>query len=351
VSSSNLPLPAQVAHVTHHPDDVETSLDQHDHASAQHTSAGSSAPAKIAQPAPLAASIGSADTPQDTNHTKVGHLPNQLVLTIKESATTPVTPEKATTNEANTKEANTKEATIVTQPTHARAKARTLDAKMRHHSDVPTDISKLEPPHEQHAASRGVSLETLQDRSIEAVVSLLDDNASKNVRAIWAGLEDEFGLQKIYAAPFPHFSYHSAERYDETILSCLAEAAADLPPFTARVSGIGVFAAPKPIVYLAMVRNTVLSHHHELLWSKLVGHAYTSNLHYHPEAWVPHITLAQGDVTNESLPAVMTYLSAMTFDWDIHIDNIALVFANGLEQGIKQEFELGEPVEVAPETS
>ncbi|MEM6430829.1 MAG: 2'-5' RNA ligase family protein, partial [Deinococcota bacterium] len=142
-----------------------------------------------------------------------------------------------------------------------------------------------------------------------------------------------------------------AERYDDDILTRLAEIAADLPPFTARVSGLGVFAAPSPIVYLAMVRNTVLSHHHELLWSKLVGHAYTSNLHYHPEAWVPHITLAQGDVTSESLPAVMTYLSDMTFDWDIHIDNLALVFADGLEQGIKQEFALSKPVDAAPNES
>ena len=195
---------------------------------------------------------------------------------------------------------------------------------------------------QQSLPERGIRVDTVQDRSIQAVVSLLDDDTSKRVSNIWAELESEFGLQKIYAAPFPHFSYHVSERYDDDIEERLARIAANTAPYSVRISGLGVFAAPRPIIYLSLVRSTLLSQCHQALWSDLSEHAYSTNLHYHPEAWVPHITLAQGDLTKEQMPDVLRYLSQMTFDWVIEVNNLALVFAEGLEQGIKREFPLGQ---------
>lgn len=195
---------------------------------------------------------------------------------------------------------------------------------------------------QQSLPERGIRVDTVQDRSIQAVVSLLDDDTSKRVRNIWAELESEFGLQKIYAAPFPHFSYHVGEHYDGDIEERLARIAANTAPYSVRISGLGVFAAPRPIIYLSLVRSTLLSQCHQALWSDLSEHAYSTNLHYHPEAWVPHITLAQGDLSTEQMPDVLRYLSQMTFDWVIEVNNLALVFAEGLEQGIKREFPLGQ---------
>ena len=68
--------------------------------------------------------------------------------------------------------------------------------------------------------------------SVEAVVSLLDDEHDARVRGLWKSLEERFGLQGIYSTPYPHFSYHSAERYDSVQAEMfLKREAASLEPF------------------------------------------------------------------------------------------------------------------------
>jgi 2'-5' RNA ligase len=47
--------------------------------------------------------------------------------------------------------------------------------------------------------------------------------------------------------------------------------------------------------------------------------------YYHPEQWVPHITLAQGDVTPESLAAAVKRLAQRRFVWRIRVDTIAWI--------------------------
>lgn len=177
---------------------------------------------------------------------------------------------------------------------------------------------------------------------LEAVVSLLDEVHDAQVRRVWAELERHFGLQGIYGAPYPHFSYHSAQDYpDDTVEDLLQQVAAATLPFTVRTSGLGVFSGSKPIVYVPIVRNPALEACHEALYGPLAQLAMNENTHYHPDTWLPHITLAYGDLDARVLPEVMRFLGERNFSWNIPVQNLALVYTRGQEQGIARQVTLG----------
>ncbi len=176
--------------------------------------------------------------------------------------------------------------------------------------------------------------------SLQAVVSLLDKVHDRQVRELWALLEHNFGLTGIYAEPYPHISYHIAQGYDEGLEQMLKHFASTKTTFRVRTSGLGIFSGEKPILYLPVIRSSSLNHFHQQLWSKLAKLAKEPNIYYQPSRWLPHITLAHGDLSHELLPKLMNFLSKQTFDWEINIDNLALVYTAAQDQGLQRRFAL-----------
>lgn len=173
---------------------------------------------------------------------------------------------------------------------------------------------------------------------LEAVVSLLDEKHDAQVRQVWAELERHFGLQGIYGAPYPHFSYHSAQDYpDDEVEALLKQVAAETQPFKVRSAGLGVFSGPKPIVYVPIVRNPALEACHKALYGPLAKLGTNENTHYHPDSWLPHVTLAYGDLDPKVLPEVMKFLGERSFNWEIMVQNLALVYTRGQDQGIARQ--------------
>ncbi|MDZ7705198.1 MAG: 2'-5' RNA ligase family protein [Trueperaceae bacterium] len=175
-----------------------------------------------------------------------------------------------------------------------------------------------------------------KERRIEAVISFLDDEHDERVRTLWAALEDNFGLQGIYGTPFPHFSYHGAEGYEQTYVRRLLEQVAhETEPFVVHTSGFGVFTGPAPVLYLPVVRAPALATCHQALWAGLSSLAENPNVYYHPTYWVPHITLAYSDLTYELLPQVIRFLSEQDTNWDLEVANLSLAYVEGPDQGIR----------------
>ncbi len=177
---------------------------------------------------------------------------------------------------------------------------------------------------------------------MEGIVSLLDDEHGDVVYRLWADLEQEFGLRGIYAARFPHFSYHVADSYDMAALQPIMEQfAASHSPFLARTTGLAVFTGPQPILFIPVVRTPELTLLHQDLWLAVAGTAAGTAVLYHPHKWVPHITLAHGDLRHETLPYVIHYLSERQFTWEISIDNLAVVTQAGTAAEKRVRFGLG----------
>ena len=161
---------------------------------------------------------------------------------------------------------------------------------------------------------------------LQGVVSILDQEHCDKVESLWDELEREFGL-KSAAAAYPHFSYQVVERYDvQRVKDTLTRLTHSAAPFNVHTSGLGIFTGDSPTLYITVARSVYLTKFHSHLWKRLskTGRAIHTH-HYGPDNFVPHITLAAGDLTLEHLPEAVKLLGSRSFNWNIHIDNVALV--------------------------
>ena len=161
---------------------------------------------------------------------------------------------------------------------------------------------------------------------LQGVVSILDTKHCEKVDALWADLKREFGL-KDAANAFPHVSYQVAERYDmPRARGVLQRLARRMIPLHVRTSGLGIFTGESPILYIAVARSIQLASFHSRLWERISRTAHGIHTpHYGPDNFMPHITLAAGDLKAEQLPDVVRLLAVRPFSWEITLDNLALV--------------------------
>jgi 2'-5' RNA ligase len=177
--------------------------------------------------------------------------------------------------------------------------------------------------------------------AMHGVVSLLDDEHYALVEHLWDELEAGLGVRGLYQTPIPHFSYHVAEGYDVHLLEpILRRLASRCAMFRARTAGLGVFPGDHPVLYVAVVRSPALSALHQKLWRELAGASTGAVEYYHPERWMPHITLAHGDMFKDHLPDIVQMLSARAFDWEIEVNNLALICDAGATQEVRLRFDL-----------
>lgn len=169
---------------------------------------------------------------------------------------------------------------------------------------------------------------------MHAIVSLLDQDHSALLEQYWHELEYECGLTGIYITPIPHFSYHISAEYDfKRLEPILAELAANSEPFTIRTSGLGIFSGPIPVLYVTIIKSMELANFHRKVWEKVNPISIGASRHYAPEVWAPHITMAYGDVNREKLSCAVQKLAFESFDWNIAIDHLALVYQYSGEVG------------------
>jgi 2'-5' RNA ligase len=178
---------------------------------------------------------------------------------------------------------------------------------------------------------------------MNAIVSLLDPEHDRRVRELWGELESAAAVRHIVELiPHPHITYHGAEQYDVArLVPLLEQLARGARPFTVTTVGIGVFTGQLPVLHLAIARNPALAAFHTLLWQS-VGPAASDPSHYYDaRMWAPHITLAQWDVTPQNLPRLAGVLADRNLEWELPLDNIALVQFNGERYDVTHRFPFG----------
>ncbi len=176
---------------------------------------------------------------------------------------------------------------------------------------------------------------------MQGIVSLLDEEHQHKVERIWAELSSSFGVRGVYITPFPHFSYHVAKQYDEQKLAAiLALFAANTAPFSIRTSGLGIFTATNPILFIPIVRNLELSLLHTAICPEAESVAQGAVEYYNPAQWMPHITIGQSDITGDNLPAIVAWLNQQPLGWEIKISSIGTIYAKGSKQYLGPQYEL-----------
>jgi 2'-5' RNA ligase len=163
------------------------------------------------------------------------------------------------------------------------------------------------------------------------IVSLLDAASEQATRALWAELEMRYRLREAaQRVPWPHVSYHGAEDYAVARLAePLRRVAAQAEPFAVSITGLGGFEDPAPVLYLAVARSAALDALHTALWRELEGAgdlAQGASPLYAAGSWQPHITLAQHDLTLETLRAIQATWAGRDLRRVVRVDNLALLY-------------------------
>jgi len=181
---------------------------------------------------------------------------------------------------------------------------------------------------------------------MHGIVSLLDNDHNQLIEEIWAELEREFSVHGVYITPYPHFSYHVAQAYDiDKIELVLQRITSNITTFNVKTSGLGVFTGTSPVLYIPVVRSLELTQLHEELWQEISPVSSGVQEYYNPDQWMPHITIGFGDISKDNLSQIIPFLAERDFNWEITVNNIALIYDTGTKQELKSRFDItDEPV-------
>ncbi|CAN5914407.1 hypothetical protein BH24BAC1_BH24BAC1_25980 [soil metagenome] len=170
-----------------------------------------------------------------------------------------------------------------------------------------------------------------------AVTSLLDPEHTVLVNDLIDALQQKFGLSTVKMTPYPHVTWFTAEVGDLSHLKELLYSFAERSqPFQIHTSGLGIFPGPAPVIYIPVLRTSPVNQYHSRLFRKTKTICEEMGSYYDPDSWIPHITLAVGDTTPEILGGVLEFLNQFTFDWEINIDNLAILSKTG-DKYLKEE--------------
>jgi 2'-5' RNA ligase len=170
---------------------------------------------------------------------------------------------------------------------------------------------------------------------MQGIVSLLDGEARERIEQLWEELRRDFGVRGIHTKRFPHFSYHVADEYDLPRLQpALEQLARSTQQFSAQASGIGIFTRKEPVIYLPVVRSGDLHRIHADV-ARLAEPLGTGiNEYYATDIWIPHITIAEGDVDILVLPEIVRRFGERNLRWELPVTNLAVIGATESVQEI-----------------
>ena len=151
---------------------------------------------------------------------------------------------------------------------------------------------------------------------------MLDELNSNKYQQLVRDLLRDLGV-RVSTVPNPHLSYHVSNTYQaEQLLPLLEQVTWQMEPFVLQVSGLGVFTGPEPVVYASIVRSRQLSKLHETLWELADPVCPNPSKLYHPDNWMPHITLLDGHNLAFRLSYVVDWLNKHDFQHQLFIDNL-----------------------------
>jgi 2'-5' RNA ligase len=162
---------------------------------------------------------------------------------------------------------------------------------------------------------------------MHGLVSLLPSPYYEQVEALWDELESDHGLHGIRVTPYPHFSWQIAADYDfEALEAAVGAIAAETPPLVVRTTGLSLFTGLRPVLYIPVVKEAALMRVHARIWEAALAVSQGSSPYYSPTAWMPHISLGYEDITSANIGPLVTELAFRTFNWEMTVDNIALIY-------------------------
>lgn len=158
------------------------------------------------------------------------------------------------------------------------------------------------------------------------IAMLLHEPAATQVREWWGILQKDLHIAGVRAkVPFPHVTLLGCEGIEHPrIQAILTEYTHRIAPFSLRSLGLGLFLKPLPVLYTPIIRTPALSKLHQDLWIDVERLGGTMFKLYSPDHWIPHLTLAQGDLTTSNLREAFQALKEHHIALEFQVRNLTL---------------------------
>lgn len=176
---------------------------------------------------------------------------------------------------------------------------------------------------------------------MQAIASLLDPVTNEQTKDLWRVLEEKCGLAGIKTTPYPHFSWLSCEDLDwARVCKKLEKITSKVSGFRVNTAGIGIFPGANPILYIPVIKTPELLQIHQLIWKEVAQYLIKPQDYYLPDQWMPHITLAHGDLNQDNLACAIRDLALDSRVYEIFVDNISVIFHIDDKVGVNAVFKL-----------
>lgn len=156
------------------------------------------------------------------------------------------------------------------------------------------------------------------------IVSNLEDLPYRDVKKLWALFERKYNSKAIQAYSHPHFTYQIAKTSDVKRLKVdFEKVTSGITPFEIEVIGLRHFR--KDVIYLGLKRMRELAGIHRLIHRFLETNCQGLLDLYAPEHWIPHITLAMEDLTEENFGKAWGELQRSRIRFKQTLHNVCMV--------------------------
>jgi 2'-5' RNA ligase len=167
-----------------------------------------------------------------------------------------------------------------------------------------------------------------------AILSELDADSAVTVDMLWRRLCGACGAKAIFNIPTPHFTWFSADELEiPTVSSILAQIAEKSTVLTTYAFGLGIFSGEFPVLYLPLVKSEQMSKLHRQIWDQVYTYSQHPKKYYAAKFWLPHITLALNDLTQENLGCALNSIAFEKIELNINVDNLMIAEYQGENSG------------------
>jgi 2'-5' RNA ligase len=183
-----------------------------------------------------------------------------------------------------------------------------------------------------------------------SVVALLDEAHARAVRDLWEEFALRFGTTGVTTVPFPHITLQVFSGVEPAqVVHAVDAVAARHRPLPTRARAYGFFTGPVErdlSVHVAVVRTGALTALHADLEEEVRRTGAYIDGYYDERYWLPHINLADRDLSASRLAAIVQWLALHPpRSWSLLVDNIAVISGEDGERRILHRAELTNGVE------
>lgn len=161
---------------------------------------------------------------------------------------------------------------------------------------------------------------------IVGVLSILESSLKDEVLKLWELFEIKYGSKGVQTFDYPNISFQGGFCDDLDVLkSSIDKAVSKLRPYDIEIDGIDSFDIPSKVIYLKVIPTDELKVVHDKVNNIVVKCCKNVFEQYSPKFWIPHISIAMGDLTDNAFYQAKRDFNDFEFRRKQKISNINVV--------------------------